>query len=87
MSLTDEISGTAYVGSIKDPKDPQGIHKRRDLLHAVIYEDPNDNFLFNDLRVLIHDCNGLQLYTHLVDPKNIVKMCNNIICIMHNNIN
>ena len=39
----------AYVGRIKDARSSSNLHNKRDLVHAIIYEDPNENFDYLDM--------------------------------------
>ena len=53
----------AFIGTIKDPKHDVNIHKKRDFVHAVIYEDPTESIDYMDLKKLVDEDNGLILYT------------------------
>ena len=58
----------AYVGRIKDARSSSNLHNKRDLVHAIIYEDPNENFDYLDMKKLVQeDHEGLIFYTSLVD--------------------
>ena len=57
----------AFVGRIKSPKGDVIIHKKTDLLHAIIYEDPTESFDYLDLLKLVQDDNKLIFYTNYVN--------------------
>ena len=67
ISPSTLLSVKTYIGRIKDPKDTANLHSKQDLLHAVIYDDPREDFDFLDLKKVIEEDNGLTLYTTLVD--------------------
>ena len=72
MSNADErlIKGTAYVARIKDPSDSNNIHKKRDFLHVVAYEDPEEGLAHLKLKNLVGIMNtGLVLYSKLVNMR------------------
>ena len=60
----------AYIGRIKDPKQAGNIYKKRDFLHAVIYEDPKESFEYLDLKNLVDEDNGLIFYTNGINKGN-----------------
>ena len=60
----------AYIGRIKDPKQSGNIHKKRDFLHAVIYEDPKESFEYLDLKNLVDEDNGFIFYTNGINKGN-----------------
>ena len=67
ISPSKVFDGISYIGRIKDPKHLVNIHAKRDLLHAVIYEDPSENLDFLDVKAMIDEKNGLIFYTNLMD--------------------
>ena len=68
ISPSTLIKEKTYVGRIKDAGGNSNIHSKRDLVHAVIYEDPNENFDYLDMKKLVdEDHEGLIFYTTLVD--------------------
>ena len=72
MSRDDErlIKGTAYVARIKDPQDVSNIHRKKDLLHVVAYDDPKDGFDYMKLKNLVDDKNQLIFYSKIINRQN-----------------
>ena len=67
ISLSTLVGVKTYIGRIKDPKDTANLHSKLDFLHAIIFDDPEEDFDYLDLRKVIEEDNGLILYTSLVD--------------------
>ena len=42
--------GTGYLGRIKVPSNARSVHKKKDLLYVVIYEDPDVNLNYMDVK-------------------------------------
>ena len=69
------FDGYAYVARIRDSKGGSNVsvHKKKDLFHAIVYEDPTESFPYMDLKALIEDKNQqnqLIFYTWGINKKN-----------------
>ena len=72
MSRNDErlIKGPAYIARIKDSRDDSNIHRKRDFLHVVAYDDPAEGFDYMKLKNLVDNMNeGVILYSKVVNRK------------------
>ena len=67
MSSSSLLSAKTYLGRIKDPSDHVNLHNKQDFIHAIIFDNPKEDFDFMDLKKLVDEDNGLILYTTLVD--------------------
>ena len=68
ISPSTLIKEKTYVGRIKDAGSNSNLHSKKDLVHAIIYENPNENFDYLDMKKLVdEDHEGLIFYTTLVD--------------------
>ena len=68
ISPSTLLGEKAYVGRIKDAKSANNLHNKKDFIHAIIYENTDENFDFLDLKKLVDDDHeGLVFYTNLVD--------------------
>ena len=67
FSSSSLLGAKTYLGRIKDPNDKVNLHSKQDLIHAIIFDDPEEDFDFMDLKKVVEEDNGLILYTTLVD--------------------
>ena len=70
MGENDTREGTGYVGRVKDPFGKKNIHHKTDLLHVAIYEDPDVDLDYLDVKAIVEKHNNLVFYTQLLDKKN-----------------
>ena len=62
--------GIGYVMCIRDPESSENVHARRDLLHAVAYQFPNENLDYGGARRIVESDNKFTLYSKRIDKPN-----------------